>query len=583
MARRTLRLAVRLWPVLLTLLILGPALGPGFLLTYDMVFVPDLTLRRDFLGLGSGLPRAVPSDAVVAVVDELLPGMLLQKVVLVGALLVAGYGAQRLVPHDSPIARIAATSLYVWNPYVAERLAIGHWPVLLAYAALPWIFDCALRWRRGERALPALVLWLALSALSISGGLMGALVATVAVAVGRRDLRRVGTVVVAALVVNLPWIVAGLLHGRAALTDPTGAVVFAADGEGHLALLPTLLTLGGIWNDEVVPASRLGWAPVVGLVVVLGVCAAGVRPWMRRVEAPERHALVVLAAVGLLVPVTGALMPGFIGDVAAVVPGGGVLRDGARTVGLLAMLEAALFGFGAALLLDRVPQRAAGVSLAVGAALTPLLVLPDLAWGLAGRLDPVHYPRDYAMASDALSSAAEQHSGAAVMLPFAGYRLPVWNDCCRVIDPLGRYLPVNYVSNDDLHVSGKRVAGEDARAARIRALLDQAASGEASDAAVAEQLRGEGVRWLVLDQEAQGALDDELSLPSFSAATVLFDEGNLTILELPGEVTEPERGPAAVTGLTLAWLAATTTVVVAAGAVGGPLVRRLRTSRGSRP
>ena len=34
-------------------------------------------------------------------------------------------------------AQLAATTLYVWNPYVAERLGIGHWPLLLAYGYLP--------------------------------------------------------------------------------------------------------------------------------------------------------------------------------------------------------------------------------------------------------------------------------------------------------------------------------------------------------------------------------------------------------------------------------------------------------------
>ena len=85
------------WAFLLAGLLLGPALGPGYVLTYDMVWVPDLALRDDFLGLGSALPRAVPSDAVVAVLDEVVPGMLLQKLVLVGSLVAAGAGGAALV------------------------------------------------------------------------------------------------------------------------------------------------------------------------------------------------------------------------------------------------------------------------------------------------------------------------------------------------------------------------------------------------------------------------------------------------------------------------------------------------------
>ena len=42
---------VRAWAVLLAVLLLGPALGPGYVLSYDMVWVPDLALA-------AGLPRA---------------------------------------------------------------------------------------------------------------------------------------------------------------------------------------------------------------------------------------------------------------------------------------------------------------------------------------------------------------------------------------------------------------------------------------------------------------------------------------------------------------------------------------------
>jgi hypothetical protein len=141
---------------------LGPALGPGYVLSYDMVWVPDLALRPDFLGLGSGLPRAVPSDAVVAVLDELVPGMALQKLMLLSALMLGGLGATRLIDRGSLTAQLGALTLYQWNPFVAERLLIGHWPLLLTYAALPWIVAEARRLRGGDGSVGRVVLWIAL-------------------------------------------------------------------------------------------------------------------------------------------------------------------------------------------------------------------------------------------------------------------------------------------------------------------------------------------------------------------------------------------------------------------------------------
>ncbi|MDN5894868.1 MAG: hypothetical protein L0H93_12680, partial [Nocardioides sp.] len=124
-----------LWSAALAVVMLGPALFlPGYVLSYDMVWVPDLSLRPDFLGLGTALPRAVPSDAVVSVLDEVIPGMVLQKVVLAAALIWAGAGAARMVDGLPVLGRCVAASFYVWNPFVIERLVIGHWTVLVAYA-----------------------------------------------------------------------------------------------------------------------------------------------------------------------------------------------------------------------------------------------------------------------------------------------------------------------------------------------------------------------------------------------------------------------------------------------------------------
>ena len=143
---------------MLALLLLGPALAPGYVLSYDMVWVPDLDMRSDFLGLATSLPRVVPSDAVVAVLDSVVPGMVLQKVVLLGSLVAGGLGAARLVPDLSLVGKLAVISCYQWSPLVAERLLIGHWPVLIAWACLPWVLHLTQRWRRDD-VLPPRCPW----------------------------------------------------------------------------------------------------------------------------------------------------------------------------------------------------------------------------------------------------------------------------------------------------------------------------------------------------------------------------------------------------------------------------------------
>jgi hypothetical protein len=90
------RWAITAVAAVLTMGVLTPVLfHSGFVLVYDMAFVPRQPLLASSLGLGPALPRAVPADAVVALVSTVLPGDILQKLVLAGALM-PGHRTSRL-------------------------------------------------------------------------------------------------------------------------------------------------------------------------------------------------------------------------------------------------------------------------------------------------------------------------------------------------------------------------------------------------------------------------------------------------------------------------------------------------------
>src|SRR5699024_2748848 len=103
--------------------------------------------------------------------------------------------------------------------------------------------------------------------------------------------------------------------------------------------------------------------------------------------------------------------------------------------------------------------------------LLPVAVLPDAAWGAAGALQPVDYPDSYERARQFLATTQPPEPGDVVVLPFTSYRAPEWNHGHKVLDPLGRYLRVDYVVNDELSISQRVVEGEDPRAADVRAAL----------------------------------------------------------------------------------------------------------------
>jgi hypothetical protein len=561
------------WSSLLAVLLLGPALGPGYVLSFDMVWVPDLVLRADVLGVGTGLPRAVPSDAVVAVLDEVLPGALLQDLVLLAALVVGGLGVDRLlVPLDLGLpARLAGLTLWQWNPYVVERLVLGHWPVLVGYAALPWVLHGASRWRVEGRCPVWLLLLVPLGSLSVSAGLATSFALLVVLVAGRAPVRRVLAAAVLALAAQAPWLVSGLLHAGAAVTDGEGAALFALSDEGVLPAPLAALSLGGVWNAAVVPNSREGVLAVAGLLVLLVLAAVGLASLPRRPGTPARalaRPLAVLWLVGWGLAVLTWAAPGAVGDLAEVLPGAGVLRDGARLLLLcvpLLVLLVALAVDDAARRLGTVRLPAPAVVVLLGVlVLWPVTVLPDAALGVAGRLDAVEYPSSYAGARAALEEAAPD--GDVLVLPLSSYRAPDWNDGRPVLDPLPRVLVPVPVASDDLVVDDVTVAGEDPRVRDARvalAELDPAARavalGRLGIAAVAEDLTAPGLRTEVAGEQ------------------VWADE-RLRVLVLPE--AEPRSIPTGwVAAMGLAWAAY---LAVAAAGLVLALVRRRRGTGGSR-
>ena len=167
-----------------------------------MLFVPREPFPAALPGLAP--PRAVPSDLVVAAASRVLPADILQKVILLAIFVLACSGAAALLDREPLLARLAAGVFYAWNPYVAERLIIGHWALLLGYAALPWVLRAVLApdlvSRRGVARLT-----LALLPAIIGGFAALAITALLAIpaAVFTRDPRRT-TLILAALAAGGP-------------------------------------------------------------------------------------------------------------------------------------------------------------------------------------------------------------------------------------------------------------------------------------------------------------------------------------------------------------------------------------------
>jgi hypothetical protein len=503
----------------LGLLALGPGLGRGFLLSYDMVFVPAPPFNAEMFGLSGTLPRSVPSDAVVAAAARLLPADIVQKLVLLAIFMLACAGVAVLLTRASEpaLACLAGGIFYAWNPFIAERLILGQWALLLGYAGLPWVAlavtaPVAGHWRRAGRLLAALLpaavggfAAMCVSGLLVVPGAACAAAQTPQQAGGDRaqgsgppamtPQRRLLSVAIALAVMallSLDWLVPSLT--QTVHTGRSGVAAFAARADTPVGSMGSLLMLGGAWNAQTVPRGYGGPASVLWLAVVVAAIGAfaalGARRW---------PGLAIAAVAGLAVASVGVTGPGqdLLRSLIAAWPGFAVLRDGQQYVAPLALAEAAGFGLGLGWVMRQAgrPDRRSWMRdlrpvIATIALVVPVVLLPGLAWGAQGRLRPVQYPSDWLQARRVID--ADPAPGSVLLLPWAAYRRFGWNGGEALLDPWPRMLARRVIWNDGVQVGNIVIPPEDPAALNLNAVIESGQS-------LTPSLRAAGVRYVIVD------------------------------------------------------------------------------------
>lgn len=543
------------YALVLTFVVTAPLAAPGYLLIRDAVSTPRSYLTDGALGLGESAPRAVPQDFAVAVLSTTLDGGVVVRALLMAALVLAGWGAGRLVAGLLPEAglpgQLVGATVAVWNPFVAERLLQGHWSLLVAYGCLPWVAATVMGLRTtgtGPHRWAALAFWIALAGLTPTGVILAAVVALVSLATpgaGVTRLRCAGGVGLMAALAAAPWATAALLGSGLASAQTDGLAVFAPRAEPLLGTLGSLAGLGGVWNSEAVPASRTTGFALIGTVVLLTVVAIGIPAVLRgRTGGP----LLALAAAAVLLPAALATGPGLALLRVAVeaVPGLAVLRDGQKWVAL-AMPGYALAAAGAVVVLRRWMRPAVAALLCCVAVLA---ALPDLAFGVGGQLRPVRYPSGWYEVADLINA----DPAPVAVLPSATMRRFGWAGPAPVLDPAPRWVHAEVLGTGDLLVGGQTVPGEGARAREVQRLLESAAGPDA--------LARAGVGWLLVERGTPGPMGSADQL--LANLPVVYSDDDVALYRIGGIGAPAARARrAAVIGAHLMWAA-----TLLAGAAG---------------
>lgn len=459
----------------LSLVILGKLLLPGYVLTLDMVFVPEM----EVVFSGDSFRNFLPINYLIHWVSVLSSAWLVQKFILVMIFSTIGYVAFRFLPvGNNKTARWFAAAVYVANPFVYTRLIAGQWVVLLGYALLPLLIHCLFAFQKRKDAASAWKLFgslfllgvFSMHFLTMSLYLLAAWFLFVAVKglIEKKglDVLRMSKNIISGgllfLVLSSYWLVPAFKR-QAPLEERFGVehwAAFAGGGFEDIDPLLNLATLNGFWGE------RTAWAEAfvfpqefvsfwraflfLALLIVVGI-VAGLR------SRAQKDKTMIFVAIGFFAFIFSA----GIGETVfrglnlwffEHMPLWSGFRDSQKFSGFLALSYAVLAGMGLTYLIEFMEKR----KFIFKDLIVPLFFLIPfflgfLMWGgFHGQLKAVRYPDIWFEAKEIIDSSKTRRQ--TLVLPWHGYMSFKFNDNLVMGNPSRRFFGEGVLSSHSVEV-----------------------------------------------------------------------------------------------------------------------------------
>jgi hypothetical protein len=449
---RTHALPFTILGALVLAIVLPWFLAPGFLFLPDYEWVPQFDLA-EYRAEGSS--ASLPFTLLIAGLHLIVGGALAQKLFLAGILLCIPLGMYLLAKqYTSRAYACAAGMLYLYNPWVFERLAAGHVHVLLGYAYLPIVLHTL----RRLLTTPSTQHWVTFCITfalfpmaSLHFAYIGAGVCSTYALVHllcthpllprtRTLLWGAGSALLLALTLNAYWF--STFFGPAGTLSRFGQADFEAYAtlaDPAIGVWATTLSLYGFWNQHVIlPRDTLTYWWIASLVLIL---LSSIGVWrMVRTRDSLSIALgilfipVLILAVGYGSPSVRPL----IDALRAHVPLFAGLRETAKMTGLIAFTYALFAPIGCAYLISRVRMPSyLGITLLTGIA---YLGAGTMVWGASGQIMPHEYPTEWSTANTLL--AQDSSVQRALVLPWGAYLALDFAGGSSVANPATRFFSV---------------------------------------------------------------------------------------------------------------------------------------------
>lgn len=420
--------------VAVAVMLLWPLLSPGFILTLDMIFTPNIPL-----------PDHVTSSYLfyftLHILNGFLPADLLQKIILLLLLSGSGIGMYRLVKYltkqPNMTAAIIAGLVYMVNPFVYSRLMAGQFAVLLGYACLPFFIKSFfyLIEKPTTRNVVYTAAWLtAIGILSIHTLALCAVVMVVGLIVVGIHRKNIATIALASATAVMMFFVASfywllpLVAGGSSTAQAirgfggTDQAAFATVGGSVWEQLINIAGLQGFWADAtelyVLPQQVLPSWPLITLAVWVLVGYGYIR-LRRQLTHTMNLSIITLAAL-----VAAVLATTLLSSLFSALPLAMGMREPHKFVGLVAVVFAICIGWSLAAIIAYIGRlyknKYVTAAITMCALLVPFAWTPTMLGGMHGQLQPRAYPAEWFAANDFLN--ADKSNFKTLFLPWHGYQ-----------------------------------------------------------------------------------------------------------------------------------------------------------------
>ena len=527
--------------------ILGPLLAPGYILSLDMVFAPNMGFDTQLYGLEGGPMAAAPLFLLLQLVSKIAPMWLIQKIIFFLIFFTAAFGAHRLFPIKG-VGRYFAGMLYAVNPFTYVRFITGQWMILAAYAVVPFAIKAFIDLLKegGIRNTVKVALLATLTA-ALSTHILFMLFLTFLliflvrmVKERHKPVNLIKTVKVVALsggmflLLNLYWLNLFFTEGRAIVSQLSemDLYVFAPIAIPPLNVASTVASMHGFWRGGYIYIQDIlpFWWVIYVLILFLATYgfivsySVGRQRW---VTIP----LAVSAIVGFILALgmsSGMTRPLF-SWLSDTVPFFIAFRDSQIFVTLLCLGYAYLGSFAVNELAQKLrKQMRRSIKIGVGVILIIVLLTPSLyslpIFGLWGQVKATDYPREWSEVNNYLNKDETDFN--VLFLPWHLYMDYSWlpNKDIRLGNPAGKFFDKPIIRGDNVEITSIYSVSTNPISRYVEFLL--ARGGEIDN--LGELLAPLNVKYVVLAQETDYASysflyqQEDLSVELTNSGLVLF-------------------------------------------------------------